>query len=1026
MRSVTFFEERRQLINETFDIFKSLEGKVANSSSVTATIPKIDNLIMSQKNFFLNQIKQKSKRTIGHLTYQKLLHFKNVKTNSIMKMFEKTFEKYNQNIDYLDERINVSMKGLEKGIENSKADMEGALSDKRQELEAQLKTMQNGFDVSIETMQSRLKDTEEQLKKKYNSEVVRLTDHFEKIVAQREETLNLTSGSLKKAQEDLQTATKQRETEVRSIIVKNDEILETHKESLMSKIVVDEQKADELEKEFNEVFKTHSTLGPELDRKWREKSKQMKEEYAEEDDLFEMDMKAKRSVIEDLIRQLNETNSTYQAQKIDIDDKMAALKQIYQKNIQKIIDSRQEEVEKAKQKALDEHKRKEAKMQEALQNLKNKIIEDAQHMRDKINDKSSAHVDKIKALEDDQKRALKELDSEKQRIRNEIESMKNTWDSDRQNIINTYEQDIEKTYAKSKAETKYFEAKIAALQKELESIILENSQIENENRKHMTEDDLNEIDNYEKNLKDAENHLENELKNGMDEKIQMAVEEKLSKLRDEHSKEKQKLIDQMNQLQSQENDIKSKPVSTPQQDERPQNEEITQKENENETNTPLSERNNNASNSSRSNSDAQQSPEKQNTPTNSKIFMDQIESNSSEKDKKLTRVPSSTVKQLTVITEFLPQNEAEGEKPKEKAVSKKKAGKLAPSYATQEFLDSQIDKWREDYLIDTKNLKQEEAIALKKLEESKQEFQQAVQHMNVLRDKLAQTTKEYSEAIKQSETENEEELMKLKSVIEEKEKLLSQLEMEFEENEHELKRKARQIEAVEDKLLHLKEHLDQSKEQIRKKIKDEYQPLIRQAQKSNDEKINKLRELKNELELQLEYLKNDLFVVESANVAMEESLRKETADMIEKLKNELTQQCAVAEEEFSHRLNDKEVRKQEKIAKKLVHFEKEKQANIEEFEEAMNEMKIEHEKALEATNNECMQILSNNTEKKQKIASFANIKCDKCDVLQKHIKQLEKDIVKLQIQCRNCNLEESNNLNLYKTFKPLLPPLKHP
>ena len=964
MKKSNFFGERRELINETFGILKSLKDHVGKTSQITATIPRIDNLIMAQKDNFRQANQNKRNRQIGHLTKQKLLNFMNVKSENILKMFAKTFDTYQRSLDYLNERIDISSVGLTKGIENSKNDMEGALNDKRLELENQLKSLVEDYKMSLETMKSQVNSTTSQLNKKYDSEVERLTEHFEKIIAQREETFSLTSTSLSKAQADLEEATRQRETELRAVISKNNDVLETHSESMMSKLVGDEEKAAKLEKEFNEVFKTHSTLGPELDRQWREKSKKMKEEFQDEDDLFDMDIKQKKLMIEDLTRQLNEANSTYQAQKVEIDEKMQATVKIYEKNIQKIINDRPIEVEKAKKKAINEHKAKEQKMLDMLQNMRSKIEADAEQMRSKINDKTSAHADKVHALEEEQRKVLAELEAEKQKYKDEMEEIKATWDSDKKKIIDGFEKDISDAKNKSATEQKYFEAKRDALQKELDNIIVENSKIEQEAAKNTNYGEINE---YDKKLRQAESDLESKMRNEVNDKIKKAVDEKMLELKKQHDAEREKLLAQVKLLEDKERDVCD----------------------------------------SIANYNADDV-----LPLPSKIYKTEVRVSAQSTGRKIAAIPA--------YRDPIPTND-----PGSISTSRKSTGRAIPSFATQQFLDSQIDKWREDYLNDTKTLKQEQSYAMKQLEESKKEFQSAVKQISSLKEKLVRATEEYAVTIKESETKNESELKELQCVIEEKEKTISELELQFEENERELKRRARQIEAVEDKLTHLKEHLDEEKEKIRKKIKEEYQPLIFQEQKKSDEKEVKLRNLKNELEINLEFMKNDLFVVESANAGMEESLRNETREMVEKLKNELNAQCQQAEEEFSQRLADQEIAKQDRIAKRLEEYKKEEEDKVDQFNEEMNAIEEKQQEDIQSINDYCINVLSENAEKKKEITELANVQCPKCNILQKNVKHLEKEIVQLQIQCRNANLENANNLSLYKTFKqqPKLPPI---
>lgn len=945
----TFFEEKNKLVHDVFEAL-NVTSDLASFSihNVSPFIPKIDELIFSQKDKFVNFHEIRAKSEISPVVQKKLLNFINVKKNSILKMYQKQVDQYLEGLKFISERLDASSEGLKKGIESTKNDLAGALSDKKVELEYQVKKSQDNHKDTLRQMEQKLVETQSSLVSKFDVEVEQLKEHFQKMIAQKEEAFALTQTSLSKTQADLKVLTDTRESELAAVKHKNNEILAQHRQEIMSKLAGDEKKAAELEKEFKEVFKTHNSLGPEYDRQWRERQKKLKEDFADEDELYEADVKLLNMKIEDLQRQIETADTTYQSQRVTMEDQKQNQAAIYEKYIQDIINRRPNDVEDARKKIEEDFQTKLAKLNEALQDLKDKNEQEAEAMRKRINDKSGSSSDKLAVLREEQNRVLQEFEEEKQKIRDETEAIRATWDEDREKIKTQMAANIEAIQKKSEREEKYYESKIAALKAELAAIIDENSQVENNT--------MNDVAEYEKELQAQETLLENELQNELNKKVQAAVEAKIAELRREHEEEQRRLENQMRQLESQLSELSIPRVSV-----------ITN-----------------------------------DSPMNSNPYRD-----------------SGVKKVQSMMTKFNPESQNQLSSNRTPVTT----ARVRPSFATQQFIDSQLDKWRKDFLADTKEMRAEQTRALRLLEESKNDFQAAVDHINKLKQKLEVTTVEYNSAVNESEKKSEQELNSLKVIVDEKEKQISELETQFEVNEHELKKRAKQIEAVEDKLQHLKEHLDQSKEQIQKKITEEYQPMILSEKQKTDERMAQLHEIQTQLELQLEFMKNDLFVVESANAAMEDTLRGETSSMVERLKNDLNKELSAAEAKYSQLLRTKEAKHMNEIKAKLQQLEDDEKNKVSDFEAEMKKLEEQHQEELHQINDLCMRVMTENSDKRQQLSDYYNIVCDRCPVLAKHMKHLEKEIVKLQLACRDVKLSDENNKHLYKTFKPTLPPL---
>ena len=352
---------------------------------------------------------------------------------------------------------------------------------------------------------------------------------------------------------------------------------------------------------------------------------------------------------------------------------------------------------------------------------------------------------------------------------------------------------------------------------------------------------------------------------------------------------------------------------------------------------------------------------------------------------------------------------------------------IVGEYTSSKFIDEQTDKWRKIFLANCKNLKQEEAIALKELDSSKQEFQEAVHKTLKLRDKLLSTSQIYNEAYEKAKGKSEEELKEYKDAILLKEKEIADLEKEYEDNEKELRKRTRQLEQAEDKLLMLRTKLTDEKNLIREKIENDYKPLIEEEQKKNEIMTNNFNALKQELEMEVEILQNDLGVVKASNQAMAEGLQNETIEMVKKVKNQINIGLKEKENDALKETRESEDKMRDEIDAQLAKFKEEEDILYNEYATKIEEQQAGYKEEISVLNNKCTEMISENCNKKDEVIKLESKQCTICPVLKKSIKSFEKQLIQLQEEAQKLALQDNNNNETYHKVHTLkkksLPPL---
>ncbi|OHT11543.1 hypothetical protein TRFO_18996 [Tritrichomonas foetus] len=343
--------------------------------------------------------------------------------------------------------------------------------------------------------------------------------------------------------------------------------------------------------------------------------------------------------------------------------------------------------------------------------------------------------------------------------------------------------------------------------------------------------------------------------------------------------------------------------------------------------------------------------------------------------------------------------------------------RIQSSFQTERFIDAKIDKWREDYLVDCKHLKKEEATTLKSLEKTKIEFGIAVKKTMELKRKIAESTEFYVKASEQINSTNTEEIQELRHTLIEKEKEIAFLEKQYEENERELRRHTRQIEQSEDKIASLRTRLAEEKVKIKVKIKDEYQPQIFQERRRKEVMINEIEKFRNELELQIEYIQHEIYMVETSNAAMEEELRKETEELVQNMKIPIHEELQNTEIQSQDEFDRIELELLSKVNDDQNNFIIEEKRLREQYEERIFLFQEEQKHNIMVINDYCMVKISENSIKKKKIDELENIKCERCPTFDINIKKLEKRMIDMQETWKSLELNNNHKIETVKRFR---------
>lgn len=379
------------------------------------------------------------------------------------------------------------------------------------------------------------------------------------------------------------------------------------------------------------------------------------------------------------------------------------------------------------------------------------------------------------------------------------------------------------------------------------------------------------------------------------------------------------------------------------------------------------------------------------------------------------------------------QNEVQLQEKYQDAIqaSQEDQNRIVSINASKDLIQAKTNDWRKNFFISCKSLKDEEAKALKILEKAKLEFKESLERTFELREKLKKISDFYNSQIDTAQGKTEEELKELLQVLLSKEKEVNELERQINENQKELLRKTRQVEQAEDKINNLRRQLEQEKEKIKEQIQKDFKPLFENEKQKKDEWIEQIDNLRLELEYQVEYTQQCISLVDASNAAMQDGLRKESEQMVVRLKEQLLPELRKTESDVSDQLSIEEENIQQKCSDEVNSFSGIEKEADEKYEKKLNKLKAQHQKEVGILNDECMAILSSNYQKKEKYNQLNRLECEMCPRLKRSIKQLENQMIEYQEKARDLKLDDQNKKESYQKFhsytlkSPPLPPLSN-
>lgn len=913
-----------QYQTELFSILRRMAKNTdpaANSAALRKAIPIADIAIQKYKTI-IGQFKFEERQSINHILQARLDAFKDHQLNSLDMYFTRSYNHLNNIVTTVGKQTDDLKRDYQLEVTNAQNELKLLKLDKEREFEERKKDAQKQHEETMDKLQKEIDSITQSSKTKVDQETKRVVDHFEKQLAVKEESRVMLISAINKAQQELVEATKEREAELAVIVEKNNQNLESHRAKLEDKTQQLANELHKLELEYEDLKKSQMNLGSELDEKWKKRSEELEQQFKLEEDRLAEEISFHTQTVTKLKDDISSLEIDIESMKKEsIENQNSQMSQLETK-LKEEEQKQNMKLNEVKKEITKKYEWQLAELESNLEQVKQSIEDDMNEYQSKAAIKQAKHQERVNKIKKEHAEKVNNIKLEIKAVNDEIKQTKDDWEVQRKEIRENYDKDVNDISQKESDKDVYFEAKLAALKKEL-NLITEETELLQRADDTIDEND-EEISSTQKVFIEDEKELATDLSKNMDQKVSEKVNEKMNLLRQKHEKERENLLLEARKLEEQEAALKLK---------------LAEEE-------------------KKSQEESQKTPEQ--------MFQ------------------SSTI------------------------------------------MDVQIDKWRESYFVETKKLKQEEIEALKQLDSCKVNFKEAVFKTIELKEQLKKSTEEYEEALQKAKSKGSEELEGLRQIVEAKEKEINLLEKQFEANEKEVRKKIILIEEAEDKLNALRTKLDEEKTKIKEVIKNEFQPLISQEQKKSEQKVSELEKLRNELELSVEYMKHDLYGIEASNAALEEELKKETEKMVAELHEELLTKYEKEEADLMEKFEQIEMEKEEeakneaiKLEAEVTNFKLEKDAEMESQKKKCNEQ-------ISALNDECLNILKKNTEKKQLIQELKERDCDLCPVLDKNMKKLEKIIVKMQIQDRDLMLDSQNKRETIsklgqKTKLPTLP-----
>lgn len=919
--------EANTLINQTSSIIKSFTNNGNNDSQLShlsMIIPKLDDVISRYKPFFPESIQICDDENFMSIANKSIKSFLRNRRDTILTMYQKTFEHYHRTLDELTSQIVKTSVTINTIKENSSTGIDNQISEMKQKFEEEIEKIKGNHTRTLEMLEKNIDQKIDGMDSKVGDEDQRLKQHYEKIIKSKEESLKMTEQAYEKAKNEVDETTSTAKAEIESIVSKNNDILEEHNKSVMSSLDDDEKKVNELQEKVEIATAEFNKIAPEFDKKWKEREKVLLEKFKQEDDEFSQKKSENDKLLIETEKQVSDYNETMNNIQNESQEIIEKSQNELEAKLNNLIQNRQNQIDQEVKSRKEKYKMKITQLKESLEKVANQSKADEEAMKGRIQDKADSHQDRIKNIKEEQTVFIENIKKEINEIRESTEKMRIQWDEERKNIETEFESHFNEIQEKRKYSQKYFEMKFEALRKELHHVLQDNAKIFN--RLAQDNDDLLSLKlKHKEEEAEFQSKTQEILKAESDKKIKAKIDE----LKRKHTLEREKILSEIESARESETGLESK-----------YNDALTE--------------------------------------------------------------------------------------------SKKEPNKLINSFTQKELIEeineNESMKWKNEFFDDVRSLKNEEAIVLQELFQSKDEFKEAVDKALVLREKLTTASKFYLEEVEKAKGKNEEQLNELKQIVTEKQKELNELEFLYDENEKELNRKAKLVEKAEDKLNDLRNKLSNEKKLIKQKIIDDYQPLISQEKEKSQLMVREITEITEELQNSIEFKKQELELIDASNLAMIEGIRKETAEKVDLFKEKMEEELRESEAVYIDQLIKEEEELLKSINEKFASFKLEEDRISQELKDRLIEQQESHKTQIAQLNDECMKIMTKNCEKKEKIAQISNLECNNCFILQKSIKKIEKQLIAMQEEERDLTLTDKNHNETYKTFhnslRKTLPPLR--
>jgi hypothetical protein len=328
-------------------------------------------------------------------------------------------------------------------------------------------------------------------------------------------------------------------------------------------------------------------------------------------------------------------------------------------------------------------------------------------------------------------------------------------------------------------------------------------------------------------------------------------------------------------------------------------------------------------------------------------------------------------------------------------------------FASAAYVNSMTNEWFEIFINRTKPLHSEMVEVTQMLRHVTEGFTRAVRNTLEFQERIVQAFEKYEYKMPQGKivNENEDEIW---GIIRAEESEVCELEKLYEADKRQVKRYFHQFEAEEAKLERLHTEFEQEKQRMHDHIKEQYLTFAKQGENEDEEMMSETEGLRDELQLSIEFLRHDIYEIETANAAIEEQFRESTLEMGAQLKRSMLYELKCAENEKAAELAKKERDEQQNVRKLVsaeeMKFENEKRNQMNEFKAISNDFQGQLDQSnneLSSLEHECCRIAG-------RIHALEAERCPNCLRLGKYLRKLEKNMVLLQERQREVKLDTEN------------------